>query len=713
MKNSLLWLLALLMITLVACEDDDSSVKTEEDSGPDRGYTTEVSADLTSGGHWTLEGSPYYVSVSDDSVLTIPAGQELIIDAGVNVYMAKWANIYVEGTLTAVGTLDSPIRFISSKADEDYGLWGSLVFRTYNPDDSLSQASWNADNSVMQYCFVGYGAKFNRDDFERSAQIVLNSASPTIEHCLVYYSQYNGVLLTGDSRPTLRSNIIHANDGSGLVFDANHIGNTVEIDWLTGNNGEPYISNNNVSSNSSLQFRMPEVGFQTTQFGYTATIILPDSTTQDTVLVNSTLLFGSTRLGYDEDGDVIYRRNESNDPCDQFSNTVADAYFDEINADVQIYNSCSPCIEAGFDYNGDKRTDLAMVYYEAAPNELRKRIKQTTLDGGVYTVTCDAFSHEAVSLSNLTVEFSDYFGLEFDNELSVTNVEFVPTADRTGLPAWKSVVFYNDSLEMHASFENCSFYGGSESSNTGDNFVLNGGMLEIRDGMNATVTHCDFSHGYNHGVSIEGTTGKLVVDNCSFEEIGYAAVYAYDGADLELINSTISSVGAYGVMVYDTDQGVRIENNLFLNPGTYGVKLWSNATDASVVLNNTITGATAGGMKLNDNCNPLIQGNIIASCDNPNSDVASAIHGQAVGESNDYNNPVVNLNVFYDNGEVTDDYFPANWAFVSECNSYDVDPELTGTEYLPAGGTAFDFGEGCATANVGWDPANPVSPEEN
>ena len=73
-----------------------------------------------------------------------------------------------------------------------------------------------------------------------------------------------------------------------------------------------------------------------------------------------------------------------------------------------------------------RRTDLAMVFYDAAPNELRKRFKDTSLDGGVYTVTCDAFSHEEVTLANLTIEFAGYFGLEFDQDLSVSNVQFVP-----------------------------------------------------------------------------------------------------------------------------------------------------------------------------------------------------------------------------------------------------------------------------------------------
>ena len=315
MKNSLLWLLTLLMITLVACEDDDSSTNENEDSGLQRAFTTEISGDLSSGGHWTLDGSPYYVS---DSTLTIPAGQELIIDPGVDVFMAKWASIYVEGTLTAEGTLEAPIRIISATAEEDYGLWGSLVFRT---DES---EGWDADASVLRYCLIGYGAKFNNQDFELSAQIVCNNASPVIEHCLVYFAQYNGVLLTHNSLPTLRSNIIHQNDGSGVVFDTSHVGNHVLIDWHTGNNGEPFISHNNVSANSSLQFRMPIDTFQTRQFGEWTQVWINDSTVVDSFMVNNYLKFGSDQMGIDENGDPIYRLNENNDRIDQFNNSVVD-----------------------------------------------------------------------------------------------------------------------------------------------------------------------------------------------------------------------------------------------------------------------------------------------------------------------------------------------------------------------------------------------------
>jgi hypothetical protein len=61
-------------------------------------------------GTWTVSGSPYLINGD----ATVPAGQTLIIEPGVEVMSQSWHKSAVHGTLQALGTGSEPILFTAA-----------------------------------------------------------------------------------------------------------------------------------------------------------------------------------------------------------------------------------------------------------------------------------------------------------------------------------------------------------------------------------------------------------------------------------------------------------------------------------------------------------------------------------------------------------------------------------------------------------------------
>lgn len=651
-----------MLVFMVAC--DDGSTNTREEAAVTRPFTTEVASGSVSG-TWNQAGSPYYVSGD----ITVPAGQTLVIEAGVDVWMNDRTSLFVEGTLDVRGQLGQMVRFLGYELDEDFGLWQGIVFRP------------GSDASKLRYAMVAFGSKFNNTDPEKTGAVICNDSSPLIEHCLIWMNQYNGIVLQHGALPLIRSNIIHENDGSGIAFDTTHVANETRIDtWLS----DSLIVHNNVSANSSLPFRYTTVmaGIQWVQ---------PWDT--DSSMVDHYSL-GVDVLGYDENGEELYRRNENNDKVDRFGNSIEDAQFDQLEADAQAFNSCSPCIQSGFDYEGSDRSDAGPILYLQAANELRKRIKSPNLGNATYTVTCDAFSHEAVTMNQATIEFGGYYGLNFDGGLTAEGSSFGPTADRMSGASWKSVVV-NGNAGGTARFVDCSFSLGSESSFSGQDWITAGGMVELRNGAVAELSGCSFNAANSYGVSAYGAGSVVSVNDCVFINSGLSAVYMAYGARGRVSECDINGFGTYGVFLYETDYFSQIENNLIVNGALYGVKL--QAAPGVEILQNTIVGNGYGGIKLDNNSDPLIRYNLIANNDFPTSDVPSGIVGTTLGDNRDTNNPDINVNWFSGNGGDDLASMPDNWT-VGACNE---NTAITIGDDFAFAGSIEDCEQG-GTRAIGW-----------
>ncbi len=97
-------------------------------------------------GNWTLAGSPYQIQ----GVITVPYGQTLTIQPGVEVVFQGLYHLYVNGMLDAEGTANQPIVF---RAQDTTG-W-------YN--DAMPQGGWRGihfyyappnDSSQLKYCHI-------------------------------------------------------------------------------------------------------------------------------------------------------------------------------------------------------------------------------------------------------------------------------------------------------------------------------------------------------------------------------------------------------------------------------------------------------------------------------------------------------------------------------------------------------------------------------
>jgi len=170
---------------------------------------TQLSGDQS--GTWTLAGSPYEL-VGD---VTVPAGQALVIEPGVQVIGQGHYSITVASaaTLTAVGTGAQPILFTS--ADQAVGWRGMRLVGS-------------SDATQISYCVLEHAKADGLAYPEvRGGALSIVSCSPTVSHSefrfnLSRNANFNGVgggILTETSSAVIHSNYIHdnqADSGGGI-----------------------------------------------------------------------------------------------------------------------------------------------------------------------------------------------------------------------------------------------------------------------------------------------------------------------------------------------------------------------------------------------------------------------------------------------------------------------------------------------------------------
>jgi parallel beta-helix repeat protein len=651
MKNYRIGLLTLaICAAFSACTDEYEDRELVITTRP---FNTEISDSEI--GTTTWDAGPYYIPED----LTISSGATLTIAAGVDVYFGPRASLFIEGTLIASGNVDNNIRFLPINVEEDYGLWQSIVFKP------------TSTNSRMDYCFIAFGGKFNNEDPNLSAAVVIDDCNPIIEHSMIYLNQYNGILLRHGAVPSLHSNIIFKNDGSGIVFeDSTHVGSIIVLDGIPS--GE-MISYNCVANNSSLDFRFSS-DFKTMQW--------PDPASLNGI--DDTQVYGSEILAVDPDtGEETPRYNENNDKIDAYFNTIQLPDFDQLTADIQELNPCSPCIGTAADFRAgstEQRTEIGPVYYDAAPFELRKliRIDGNLIQDRTYVVKCEAFAPEPLTIINSRIEFAGNFGLVFE-KLDATDTEFVLNEETraAGLDRWRSILINSNSYGP-SYIDGCTFSDGSESGYAGDNYIRAGGLLEMNEGAVVEVTNSSFINGQSNGITANGSGTTAIVDNCTFENIAYSAYYLANGGRGKLSNSEVVGTLGYGVYIFESPYLTQIENNVIRNGELFAIKL--EASPNVEILQNTIMNNGYGGIRLAGNSDPLISRNVIINNDDLNSDRPTGIIG--LSNDTDTNRPMIDMNLLAGNGGDDISEMPSQWEY--GCNSIVADPtDIIGGSFTP------------------------------
>jgi RHS repeat-associated protein len=181
-----------------------------------RSLVTHISATTySSNTEWTQAGSPYVL----DGNVTVAAGATLTIDAGVIVkFNGTFRSMYVNGTLSAVGTAGLPIVFTSYQDDSVGGDTNGDGNATSGAPGQWNSISFSSSGSVMQYVTVrdgGYGTAPGA-----YAPILLNGSgyAVTLDHATITSSQSSAVSVSGRSSVTITNSTLSNND-YGLSVD--------------------------------------------------------------------------------------------------------------------------------------------------------------------------------------------------------------------------------------------------------------------------------------------------------------------------------------------------------------------------------------------------------------------------------------------------------------------------------------------------------------
>jgi len=175
-------------------------------------------------GTWDAAGSPYRI----EGDITIPAGQTLIIEPGVEVSFQSWYSLTVNGIIIADGTSNEPILFTGNT------ITGWLGIRFVNA----------SNGSLLNHVIVERGRATGASPFDSGGGIYIENANPTISNSTIRdnYAKFSGggLYLNGSNAQLVGNTIVNNQAGQG----GSAYGGGIYM-----SNSNPLVTNNVIANN--------------------------------------------------------------------------------------------------------------------------------------------------------------------------------------------------------------------------------------------------------------------------------------------------------------------------------------------------------------------------------------------------------------------------------------------------------------------------------
>ncbi len=536
-----LWLMLSAAWLYCGCSTDEGT-----STGPGGPSGTQISGELT--GVLSASQSPYWVTGD----LTVPAGQSLVIEPGVELRFDGLYMFLVQGHLQAVGTPDENIVFTSMSGAQgagDFGQWRALVFDT------------GADTSELAYCLVEFGAVWDStvrypDD---STGLWVNGAiycwnsSPLIRNCTILMNGYNGIYAIGSaSQPRLYSNNIFENDGDGIRCEP-----------LPGQAAKatPDIRYSNSKENNSQQF-----------------------------------------AGTPDNIGVWMQVNANGDSCDAQFNLSLDPLFADFALQDYSLHPCSPLINGGMD-----ALHIGSIPYYVGATELRGDIggRVITAAANPWYVSCDVFTHPGETLTiqpGALVLFEGVYDMRISGLLEAEGATFMPLDSVNSQVKWLGITL-EESADPNSYVRDCRFVNTS----TTQKETPYGGALTVR-GISPEISGNSFENCEYAAISCQDGAQPEITYNL-ISGFGPVAVNCYDNSHPQINHNIIRNGYGYGILCSFTSNPV-IETNLILWNDLAGIKCENQS--APTIEYNTLYDQAYSGILCTGQSNPLIRNNIIA-----------------------------------------------------------------------------------------------------
>ncbi len=147
--------------------------------------------DLPSSQTWQAQGVPFDLTARPDgTLLRVAWGAVWTLQPGVAI---AGGSIDIEGELQAQGTALAPVVFTTAAQPASNGSWEGLSF-------------YPAARGTLAHCLIEHAA----------TGVLIQSAAPRLENCIITDCSDYGLFISGTSQPTIYSSQITGNDSTGV-----------------------------------------------------------------------------------------------------------------------------------------------------------------------------------------------------------------------------------------------------------------------------------------------------------------------------------------------------------------------------------------------------------------------------------------------------------------------------------------------------------------